>query len=288
MNSIGLDFNPILEEQLADEWLYVVNFYGQVCIQDILNNYKRVICDNAQAYFQEPLKGVDTLYTCRKFFGVSDGAILYTDKKLENLPIDESHDRMHFLLGRYEKSASEFYNEYVANNDFFEYEPIKLMSRLTNNILHGIDYEYVKNRRTENFTYLNEKLFSVNKLQLKIPQKTDKALHINKEYEKKVNRVLQHISKEEIYELSGLHCSNDVKLLGSLKTIRCICNTFPNVKIALDKSFYFNNIDYEIEIEYVDELSIDIVDRLKMLDLHLDKDVNGKNKRFLSAYKKYN
>lgn len=48
------------------------------------------------------------------------------------------------------------------------------------------------------------------------------------------------------------------------------------------------NIDYEIEIEYVDELSIDIVDRLKMLDLHLDKDVNGKNKRFLSAYKKYN
>lgn len=85
-----------------------------------------------------------------------------------------------------------------------------------------------------------------------------------------------------------MHCSNDVKLLGSLKTIRCICNTFPNVKIALDKSFYFNNIDYEIEIEYVDELSIDIVDRLKMLDLHLDKDVNGKNKRFLSAYKKYN
>lgn len=168
--SIGLDFNPILEEQLADEWLYVVNFYGQVFIQDILNNYKRVICDNAQAYFQEPLKGVDTLYTCRKFFGVSDGAILYTDKKLENLPIDESHDRMHFLLGRYEKSASEFYNEYVANNDFLEYEPIKLMSRLTNNILHGIDYEYVKNRRTENFTYLNEKLFSVNKLQLKIPQ----------------------------------------------------------------------------------------------------------------------
>ena len=74
------------------------------------------------------------------------------------------------MLGRYEKSASEFYNEYVANNDFFENEPIKLMSRLTNNILHGIDYEYVKNRRTENFTYLNEKLFSVNKLQLKIPQ----------------------------------------------------------------------------------------------------------------------
>lgn len=152
-----------------------------------------------------------------------------------------------------------------------------------------INYYYANREIIENniTIRIREKLGQM-KLQLKIPQKTDKALHINKEYEKKVNRVLQHISKEEIYELSGLHCSNDVKLLGSLKTIRCICNTFPNVKIALDKSFYFNNIDYEIEIEYVDELSIDIVDRLKMLDLHLDKDVNGKNKRFLSAYKKYN
>ena len=152
-----------------------------------------------------------------------------------------------------------------------------------------INYYYANREIIENniTIRIREKLGQM-KLQLKIPQKTDKALYINKEYEKKVNRVLQHISKEEIYELSGLHCSNDVKLLGSLKTIRCICNTFPNVKIALDKSFYFNNIDYEIEIEYVDELSIDIVDRLKMLDLHLDKDVNGKNKRFLSAYKKYN
>ena len=107
-----------------------------------------------------------------------------------------------------------------------------------------INYYYANREIIENniTIRIREKLGQM-KLQLKIPQKTDKALHINKEYEKKVNRVLQHISKEEIYELSGLHCSNDVKLLGSLKTIRCICNTFPNVKIALDKSFYFNNID---------------------------------------------
>lgn len=61
-----------------------------------------------------PVEGVDTIYTCRKYFGVSDGAFLYTDTKPQrNLPQDESYDRMHFLMGRYERSASEFYNEYV-------------------------------------------------------------------------------------------------------------------------------------------------------------------------------
>ena len=131
--------------------------------------HNNVIIDNAQAYFDAPLANVDTLYTCRKFFGVSDGAILYTNSKLErSLEIDESFNRIHYVLGRYERTASEFYEEAARNNDIFDNEPIKEMSRLTKNLLRSIDYEYVKQVRTNNFAYLHEKLREVNKLNIRL------------------------------------------------------------------------------------------------------------------------
>lgn len=168
----GLDFKPDPDLVLADdEWLYLVNLYGQLTneeIQEHVNKYKRVIVDQANGYFTEPLPDVDTFYTCRKWFGVADGAFLYTDAKLEEeFPQDESFDRMHFLLGRYERSASEFYSEYNANNKFFVNEPIKRMSKLTWNLLHAIYYDSVKKRRTENFEYLHERLEGINQLQLR-------------------------------------------------------------------------------------------------------------------------
>lgn len=189
--SIGMDFRPLNRSREADEWIYIVNFYGQLTDEDIKSYGERVICDNAQAYFSAPIQGIDTLYTCRKFFGVADGAILYTAVNLPDIPLDESCDRMHFLLGRYERSASEFYQEYVDNNDYFENQPIKRMSKLTENLLRGIDYEYVKTQRTKNFSYLDERLSSVNKLTLRVPEGAfmyplylDKGVDIRKKLQK--------------------------------------------------------------------------------------------------------
>jgi len=156
----------------GDAWLYIVNFYGQITREDLARlaaAYRNIIIDNAQAYFDAPLANVDTLYTCRKFFGVSDGAVLYTNSKLErSLAIDESFNRIHYVLGRYERTASEFYEEAAQNNDIFDNEPIKEMSRLTKNLLRSIDYEYVKQVRTNNFAYLHEKLREVNKLNVRL------------------------------------------------------------------------------------------------------------------------
>lgn len=156
----------------GDAWLYIVNFYGQITREDLARlaaAYRNIIIDNAQAYFDAPLANVDTLYTCRKFFGVSDGAVLYTNSKLErSLEIDESFNRIHYGLGRYERTASEFYEEAAKNNDIFDNEPIKEMSRLTKNLLRSIDYEYVKQVRTNNFAYLHEKLREVNKLNVRL------------------------------------------------------------------------------------------------------------------------
>lgn len=168
--SVGMDFRPIIPELHDGEWLYLVNYYGQLTddeIRQYADRYGRVIVDQAQSYFQMPVPGVDTLYSCRKYFGVADGAFLYTDARIgEELPRDESYSRMGFLLGRYERTASEFYTEYKANNAFFVNEPIKKMSALTMNLLHGIDYGAVEATRKENYRYLHEALGKINMLKL--------------------------------------------------------------------------------------------------------------------------
>lgn len=168
---VGLDLLPAEAVDLkADEWFYFVNYYSQFqneTISEYVGRYRRVIVDQAQSYFQPPLPGVDTIYTCRKYFGVPDGAFLYTDARLEEaLPRDESFERMRFLLGRFERTASEFYGEYAANNELFRSEPIKRMSKLTENLLHGIDYGQAKAAREENYAYLHRRLGGINGLRL--------------------------------------------------------------------------------------------------------------------------
>lgn len=169
---INEKFEPIFNQVLGEEeWLYIVNFYGQLDNDYLLGwkqKYGRVIIDNAQSYFQMPVENTDTLYTCRKYFGVADGAFLYTDTKLNReIPQDESFERMHFLLGRFEHSANEFYSEYVANNKLFASEPTKQMSRLTENLLRGIDYTSVAKKRQDNFVFLDVQFGNMNELKLK-------------------------------------------------------------------------------------------------------------------------
>ena len=172
---IGYDLLPENICLDTDEWLYLVNYYGQLSDSQIRNlnvKYKRIIVDNAQAYFQKPINGIDTLYTCRKFFGVSDGAFLYMNKQSfeEVLLQDESHERLHYLLGRFERTATDFYLEYVRNEKKAENEPIKKMSKLTDNLLHAINYKAVKRQRTENFKILYEAFKNVNRLKLTVPK----------------------------------------------------------------------------------------------------------------------
>ena len=78
------------------EALLYTNYFGlkQHYVELLANKYvSQLIVDNTQAFFAKPLDGIDTFYTCRKFFGVSDGAYLYTDAKLdfqfERVEVDE-------------------------------------------------------------------------------------------------------------------------------------------------------------------------------------------------------
>ena len=69
------------------------------------------------------LNNGDCLYALNFF--VRDGGVLFTDCNVaKELSQDEFCNYMHFLLGRYERNASNFYGEYAADNDMFADEDI--------------------------------------------------------------------------------------------------------------------------------------------------------------------
>lgn len=165
------NFLPCNLQLAEDDWVYIVNYYGQLTddqLHDLKKAYKHIVIDNVQAYFEAPLDGVDTLYSCRKFFGVADGGILFSDIDIEeNISYAESYEHMEFLLGRFERTANEFYNGYIENNQRHENTPILRMSKLTENILHGVDYGQIRHQRTENFGYLWDRLSKHNLLKVR-------------------------------------------------------------------------------------------------------------------------
>lgn len=175
---VGGGFAPAWDFEVADnEWLYLVDYYGQLTRNDVdvalAASDGRLIVDESQGYYRDPWKGADTLYTCRKWFGVADGAFLHTSDGVSlsrELPHSESFDKMNFVLGRYERSAGEFFAESKVNNARFAEEPMAGMSALTENLLRAIDYAVIKERRLANWAVLNDALGASNRLTLATPE----------------------------------------------------------------------------------------------------------------------
>ena len=168
-------FEPILPNKI-DGYLLIINYYGLLgnhYLEKIINQYKNVIVDNTQSFFQKPLSNVDTIYNCRKNFGVPDGAYLETNLlKDKDITDDNSGERFSHLFGRYELNGQDYYNKFRQNEDLLDGLEIKYMSKLTHNILGAIDYKSVLKKRKANIKYLHEHLKKINKLKLDVNQMT--------------------------------------------------------------------------------------------------------------------
>ena len=174
---LGAELNVLLpRKKLGEsECLYLVNYYGQLTDEKILAYQKifgNIIVDHTHAFFQKPLPGVDTLYSCRKFLGVSDGAYLSTDAELEpeKKPLDHSMGRMEHILGRYEYDAGTFYQKMLDNAANYHEMEIRRMSRLTGNLLRTMDYSGIKTRREQNYRLLSQLLPSRNAFTGEVPE----------------------------------------------------------------------------------------------------------------------
>ena len=150
------------------EALLYVNYWGikQEYVKTLASQYgENLIVDNTQAFFCPPIQGIDTYYTCRKFFGVADGAYLYTNKKLDHqLSKDRSYERMGFLMKRIDLSPEAGYQDFRKESAMLVNNDIKEMSNLTDALMHSIDYQDVAQRRRANFMTLHQRLNASNRL----------------------------------------------------------------------------------------------------------------------------
>lgn len=170
---INLDFEIVDDIQLsAGEALLYTNYYGlkHRYVEYLAEQYgQQLIVDNTQGFYDKPINGIDTFYTCRKFFGVPDGAYLYIDKLLDGeLEQDESYERMSFLLKRIDLGAEAGYADFREQSRLLVGQPIKRMSKLTERLMQSIDYEDVANCRRKNFLFLHRVLQKSNRLQFSL------------------------------------------------------------------------------------------------------------------------
>lgn len=167
--SLELAQNICLRE---GEALLYTNYFGlkQTYVETLSLKFgSQLIVDNAQAFFAKPLKGIDTFYTCRKFFGVVDGAYLFTDAKLDvQLEQSTSYERVDHLIKRIDVSPEAGFKNYHESDKALAEEGIKLMSKFTLRVMQSIDYESVAKKRRENYLYLHEAIGKDNNLDMSL------------------------------------------------------------------------------------------------------------------------
>lgn len=155
----------------ADILLYV-NYFG-ICSKQVEKvlarfNPSQVVLDFSQAFFVEPKNCLATIYSPRKFFGLPDGGLLFTQLAID-LPeaVDVgSGKRMHHLVARLGGAAELGYAEYQsAEASLNESEP-KRMSQLTERIFGAIDFEAARTQRNKNFCALHDNLGGKNVLKV--------------------------------------------------------------------------------------------------------------------------
>lgn len=166
------------EVQLAvDDLLVYVNYFGlhNKNVGSLLKRFlpKQIVLDYSQSFFEPPAEAaLATLYSPRKFFGIPDGGLLAS--KLAELPVPEqdveSLGRSAHLLKRLVSSPEDGYTEYQhAEKTLSDCEP-KRMSKLTERILGAIDFDWVRNARRENFTYLHRELGGINPFEIDVSE----------------------------------------------------------------------------------------------------------------------
>lgn len=154
-------FMPVKKFRYDDYILYP-NYFG-ICTNNVRNlekQYKNLIVDNSHAFYSEPA-GLASFSSLRKFFqmsyGVLDGAYLYTEKILER-PFRTAED--------YEIDTDINYEKIVKNEKRLDEEQIMYISKTTEKIMSGVNFEQEKILRLNNYEEIEEKFGATNELNI--------------------------------------------------------------------------------------------------------------------------
>lgn len=185
------DFEP-------ESYILYTNYFG-ICsnnVEILSKKYPNLIVDNSQSFFS-PKQGLASFNSARKFFGVPDGSYLFIDKEIPDvLEQDMSWQRCSHLLIRLDSNAENGYSIFKNNDDSLDNEPIKIMSKLTQNILKSIDYQEVYKKRRANFLFLQRELSNVNKFKYFLDENSVPMIY---PFVLKNNDLRTHLIKNKIY-----------------------------------------------------------------------------------------
>lgn len=165
--SINDDLELVEDIRLSDgDFLVYTNYFGLkgAYCDELSSKYReKLILDCSQALYYVPPELSHTFYSPRKFFGMPDGGILYTDKKLERqLDIDVSFGRMSHLLKRLEKGPGAGYSDFKANDRALRDQPLREMSILSKQLFQGAHHVDARKKRNNNFQILHNALGASN------------------------------------------------------------------------------------------------------------------------------
>lgn len=171
--NIGNDFMPIGVTPKKNELVYWTYYFGAIphyTVETIINQYKdKLLLDRAQAFFGYPPTEHDkhlSMFSCRKFFGVPDGAYL-----CGNIP-DEFHlsfekcksaESFKYLLDSFEQGTNSIYSKDLENTSRLG-DGYYLMSDLTQKVLRSLDFDTVRIKRRKNYLLIHRLLGKYNEL----------------------------------------------------------------------------------------------------------------------------
>lgn len=169
---VGFDLCPILRLSAITEHdsVIIVNYFGlySSSLENWIGDVDCVIVDNALSFYTPPIlrAGVVNIYSCRKFFGVSDGAYAVAESlSFPALEKDRSAGRVSHLVAAIEESTNSGYQDSLRNEAVLGSSRME-MSKLTRRILKSIDYEAVKKARSDNYRQLGEELSGIQELEI--------------------------------------------------------------------------------------------------------------------------
>lgn len=173
---INLNLDPEhLPELSADEYLLYINYFDlkRETVALLSEKYgAQLIVDCSQAFFMKANGKSWFFNSCRKFFGVPDGAYLMPPDGIEISPVPERNENytVQHLIKRLEGNTEEGF-EYYKENEVRCGSEIKSMSIITERLLSHLNYHQVAERRIQNFTILHDFFGKYN--QLRLSQKND-------------------------------------------------------------------------------------------------------------------
>lgn len=126
----------------------------------------------------------------------------------------------------------------------------------------------------------------VSKIQVKLHKNSGSPLQICEETEYEIDGIPDTLSAETAKEITGME-------VGKLFRMGCAVTKRRTLRrgtseLCLDKTTYFDKTDYEVELEYVDKMSADLLIKLMPLGVAFNKKSIGKFSRFLDEYNKRN